>query len=102
MTNDVIDQALAGYDKFRQLVEDLLRRVRDTLEWIPDALADLVKPIREGLAFIGDKIAEFEKANEKFERDKGDPAKLRAYAAEWVTSSRSGSAQPPAPWIRRP
>ncbi len=83
MTNDVIDQALAGYEKFRQLVEDLFQRVRDTLDWIPDALADLVKPIRDGLAFIGNKVAEFESTHEKFERDKGDPDKLRAYAAEW-------------------
>jgi hypothetical protein len=83
MTNDVIDQALAGYDKFRQLVEELFQRVRDTLDWIPDALADLVKPIRDGLAFIGDKVGEFETAHEKFERDKGDPDKLRSYAVEW-------------------
>jgi hypothetical protein len=83
MTNDVIDQAIAGYDKFRQLVEDLFRRVRDTLDWLPDALADLVEPIRDGLAFIGDKVAEFARAHEKFERDKGDPDKLRAYAVEW-------------------
>lgn len=83
MTNDVIDQALAGYDKFRQLVEDLFRRARDLLSWIPDALADLVKPIQDGLAFIGDKVAEFAALHEKFERDKGDPDKLRAYAVEW-------------------
>jgi hypothetical protein len=83
MTNDVIDQALAGYDKFRQLVEDLFQRARDLLAWVPDALADLVKPIQDALAFIGGKVAEFERAHERFERDKGDPDKLRAYAAEW-------------------
>jgi uncharacterized membrane protein YccF (DUF307 family) len=83
MSNDVIDQALAGYDKFRQLVEELFQRAKDTLEWIPDALAHLIKPIQDGLAFLRAKVAELVAGYERFERDKGDPDKLRAYAAEW-------------------
>jgi uncharacterized membrane protein YccF (DUF307 family) len=83
MTNDVIDQALVGYDKFRQLIEQLFKRVKDALGWIPDAFSELIKPIQDGLAYIENKCTLLMSSFERFERDTGDPDKLRAHAVEW-------------------